>query len=192
MPVRASTPREITMPTLEAFDAEFGSERARDQSALARFLASAGLILAAVGISAALLWGSVDRQVWSLLASRAVEGLQQFQNTDDRDFKQQIDGLRGEIETLETSKNELASAQQPMLDNISSLEDYRGNFQQRHSTGSSHNWYDDWNSLFYRIPAALTTGRTTSPQTPGVSRPVVQTPALPRNNVSAPLSLVSP
>ena len=187
-----STPREITMPTLEAFDAEFGLERARDQSALARFLPSAGLILAAVGISAALLWGSGDRQVWSLLASRAVEGLQQFQNTDDRDFKQQIDGLRGEIETLETSKNELASAQQSILDSISPIEGDRSNFLQGNSFGSIHTWYDDSNSLFYRIPAALTGGRTAFPQTPGAARPVVQTPVLPRTDVGAPLSLVPP
>ena len=83
MPMRASTPREITMPTLEAFDAEFGLERACYQSTLARFLSLAGLVLAAVGISAVLLWGSVDRQVWRHLASRAVEGWQQFQKTDD-------------------------------------------------------------------------------------------------------------
>jgi hypothetical protein len=180
------------MPTLEAFDAEFGSERACDQSALARFLPSVGLILAAVGISAALLWGSIDGQVWRLLASRAVEGWQQFQKTDDRDIKQQVDGLLGEIETLKTSMNELASAQQPILGSISLLEGDRRNFQQRYSIGSSHNWYDDWNSLFYRIAAEPTGGRAASPQTPGAARPVVQIPALPRNNVSAPLSLVSP
>src|SRR3981081_4215088 len=102
MPVRASTPRKISMPTLEAFDAEFGLERTPYRRALPRFLPLVGLVLASIGLSAALLWGSVDRQVWSLLASRAVGGLEQFQNTDDRDFKQQIDGLRGEIETLET------------------------------------------------------------------------------------------
>ena len=72
MSVRASTPGENTMPTLAAFDAEFGSERAWHRRALARFLPLVGLVLAAVGISAALLWGSVDRQVWRLWASRAV------------------------------------------------------------------------------------------------------------------------
>jgi hypothetical protein len=56
-PVRASPPHEITMPTLEAFDAEFGLKRARDRSALARFVPLVGLVLAAVGIFAALLWG---------------------------------------------------------------------------------------------------------------------------------------
>ena len=90
------------MPTLEAFDAEFGLERASDQSTLARFLPLAGLVLAAGGLSAALLWGSVDRQVWHRLASRAVERWQQFEKTDDRDVKQQVDVLRGEIDTLET------------------------------------------------------------------------------------------
>ena len=192
MPVRASMLREITMPTLESFDAEFGLERACDLSARARVFLLVGLVLTAVGISDALLWGSVDQQVWRLLASRTVEGWQQFQKYDDRDVKQQVDGLLGEIETLKTSMNELASAEQPMLDSISLLEGDRRNLQQRYSIGLSHNWYDDWNSLFYRIPAAPTGGRTASPQTPGAARPVVQTPVLPRNNVSAPLSLVSP
>jgi hypothetical protein len=57
MPVRASTPRENTMPTLEAFDAEFGSEHAWYRGALVRFFPLVGLVLAAIGISAALLWG---------------------------------------------------------------------------------------------------------------------------------------
>jgi hypothetical protein len=180
-PMRASLPHEITMPTLEAFDAEFGLNRARDQSALPRFLPLAGLVLAAVGISAALLWGSVDRQVWHLLASRAIDG-QQSPKTDDRDLKQQLDGLGGESETLETSNNELASAQQRMLNNISPLESDRSNFLQRYSTGSMQNWYDDWNSLFYRIAAVPSGESTGSPQPPGAARPVVQTPVMPRNN----------
>jgi hypothetical protein len=186
-----STPREITMPTLEAFDAEFGLERACYQSAFARFLPLAGLVLAAVGISAVLLWGSLDRQVWRHLASRAVEGWQQFQKTDDGDLNQQDDGLRGEIETLVPSKIELAS-QQPMLGSISPLEGDRRNYQQRYSIGSRHNWYDDWNSLFYRITVEPTGGHTASPQIAGAARPAVQTPALPRNNVSTPLSLAPP
>jgi hypothetical protein len=170
------------MPTLEAFDAEFGSERECGQRTLARFFPLVGLVLAAVGISAALLWGSVDRQVWRLWASRAVEAWQQLQKTDDRDVKQQVDGLLGEIETLKTSMNELASAQQPILGSISSLEGDRRDFQQRYSIGANHNWYDDRNSLFFRIPA----------EPPSAVRPAVQAPALPRNNVSAPLSLAPP
>jgi hypothetical protein len=180
------------MPTLEAFDAEFGSERECGQRTLARFLPLVGVILAAFGISAALLWGSVDPQVWRLLASRAVEGWQQIQKTDDRDVKQQVEGLLEEIETLKTSMNELAPAQQPMPGSIPLLDGDRRNFQQRYSIGSSHNWYDDWNGLFYRIAAEPTGGRAASPQTPDAARPVVQIPALPRNNVSAPLSLAAP
>jgi hypothetical protein len=172
MPVRA--PSENTLPTLEAFDAEFGLKRACDQSGLAGFLPLVGLVLATVGIFAALLWGSIDRQVWRLLASRAVEGWQQFQKSDDRDFNQQVDALRGEIDKLETSKNELTSAQQLMLDSVSPFEGDRRDFQQRYSIGSSLTWYDDWNRLFYRIPAEPKGGRAASPQTPGAgasSRP---------------------
>jgi hypothetical protein len=79
-----------------------------------------------------------------------------------------------------------------MLDSISPLEGDRSNYQQRYSIGSSHNWYDDWNSLFYRIAVEPTRGHTASPQTPSAARPAVQTQVLPRNSVSAPLSLVSP
>jgi len=180
------------MPTLDAFDTEFGLKRARDRSALARFVPLVGLVLAAVGISAALLWASVDRQAWRLLASGAVEGSQQFQKTDDRDLKQQVGGLRGDIETLETSNNESASAQQPLLGSISPLEGIQRNFQQQYSIGSSHNWYDDWNGLLYGIAAVPTGGGTASPQTPGAAPPVVQTPVLPKNDVGAPLSLAPP
>jgi hypothetical protein len=187
-----SAPREITMPTLEAFDAEFGLERTRFQSTLARFLPLAGLVLAAVGLSAALLWGSVDRQVWYLLTSRAVEGWRHFRDTENRELKQQVDSFHGEIDTPEPSRNELASAQQPLLGSISTLEGDRRNYQQRYSIASRHNWYDDWNSLFYRTAIEPTGGRTASPQTPGAARPAVQSPVPPRNNVSAPLSLASP
>ena len=179
------------MPSLEAFDAEFGLERASGQHALARFLPLLGLVLAAGGISAALLWGSVDRQTWRLWASRAVEGWQQFEKTDSGDFNQQVDGLLGEIETLKTKMNEL-SVQQPILGIISLLEGNRRNFQQRYSIGSSHSWYDDRESLLYPMAEVPTGGRTVSPQTPSVVRPAVQPPALPRNNVNAPLSLVPP
>jgi hypothetical protein len=172
-----STTRENAMPTLEAFDAEFGLERASDQSALARFLPLIGLVLAAGGIFAALLWGSVDRQVLRLLASRAVEGWQQSQKNDEQDSKQQVDGLLGEIETLKTSKNKTASAQQPMSKSISFLEIDRRNFQQRYSIASGHNWYDDRESLFYRIAAEPTGGRAASPQPQDAARPVVQIPA---------------
>jgi hypothetical protein len=162
------------------------------RAALFGFLPLVGLVLAAVGISISLLWVSIDRQVWRLLASRAVEGWQQIQKTDDRDVKQQVEGLLEEIETLRTGIIELAPAQQPILGSIPLLDVDRRNFQQRYSIGSSHNWYDDRNSLFYRIRIEPTGGRTASPQTPGAARLAVQTPALPKNNVSAPLSLVSP
>jgi hypothetical protein len=172
------------MPSLDAFDHEFGREpaavlRARQHRRGLRPLV--GLLLAAAIISLpAWAWLSVDGRPVSDGESTPAA----LQNSSRESSREQIDRLLRQVTALEQEIRELTQAQQQAKETIAALE----SAEQESRTSTPSYWYSD--------PAALSFSTATGPR-PSAAAPPPRRSATVRSesreqrprDSSAPLSL---
>ena len=172
--------RQGQVPSLEAFDGEFGSQH--DNSAQApkannriRRVTLLGLLfgMGAIGVLAL---------AWPLTA---------VSSRSDGRSNEQFDRLVRERDALKKQINELIAAQQKTIATVAVLDANVRELRQR--VPPDQYWYSDLAALYFRIAAGQPSSVTPIPRTSAELRePEASEKNAPRRNQGAPLSLVPP
>jgi hypothetical protein len=174
------------MPSLDAFDQEFGREpvavlRAQRRRPTLRPLA--GLVLAAVIISVpTLAWLSADEHPTSDGQVRPVA----LHGASREGSQQQVERLLRQVTALKEEIRELTQAQQEATESIAALKAA----EQEARTASATYWYSDPAALSFGMVGATSTVAAAPSRRSATVRPETREPR--RRDAGAPLSLEAP